>query len=101
MVLGLTAHPCFLKVTCFHRTPDIMHDDVKGWLNRCIEAGYKPTRDQEALTRLMIEHLDVIRPRPLRSFRRLESALRQLVDALRSGKHVVTSRSPSNPSSAP
>lgn len=62
--------------------------DAKGWLNGMIEGGYKPTRDQAALTDLV--DLSMIRGRNLRSFRRFESALSELILAIRSGKHVAT-----------
>lgn len=62
--------------------------DAKGWLNECISGGYDPVTDQAHLARAV--DLNVIRKRNLRSFRRLESALRQLVEAVRSGKHIVT-----------
>jgi hypothetical protein len=64
--------------------------DAKGWLDAHMEEGYKNTRDQELLTQLMIHHLDTIRSRNMRSFRRLESAVVQLVAGIRSGNHVVT-----------
>jgi hypothetical protein len=64
--------------------------DAKGWLRRCMHSGYKPTVDQEPLTRLLVEQLDVVRNRGLRSFHRLENALQQLVNACRSGNHVAT-----------
>jgi hypothetical protein len=62
--------------------------DAKGWFSTVIEAGYKPTRDQAALTDLI--DLQVVRNRKLRSFQRLESALAELVSAVRSEKHVAT-----------
>ncbi|HEV3204623.1 MAG TPA: DUF4276 family protein [Gemmataceae bacterium] len=72
--------------------------DAKGWLDKCIDAGYKPTRDQGLLTMLAINNLDLIRLRGLRSFQRLESALQQLVTAIRTGTHVATPEiSPSPP----
>jgi len=40
--------------------------DAKGWLRAIVDGGYKPTRDQAALTRLV--DLEVIRARKLRSF---------------------------------
>jgi hypothetical protein len=64
--------------------------DAKGWLRQNTESGYKPTTDQEPLTRLLLEDLGPLRARGMRSFRRLESALKQLVEAIRSGSHVVT-----------
>jgi hypothetical protein len=69
--------------------------DAKGWLDRCMREGYKNTRDQELLTRLMIQHLDAIRGRNLRSFRRLERALCELVHGVQSGQHVVSPDPPS------
>lgn len=62
--------------------------DAKGWLNKVVEGGYKPTRDQAALTDLV--DLAMVRERKLRSFQRLENAVSELVAAIRSGKHVVT-----------
>ncbi|HWG41200.1 MAG TPA: DUF4276 family protein [Gemmataceae bacterium] len=62
--------------------------DAKGWLNHYIPRGYNPITDQEFLTRAV--DVNAIRQRNPRSFRRLESALRQLVEAIRSGKHIVT-----------
>ena len=64
--------------------------DAKGWLDQHMQSGYKPTRDQQPLTRLMVDHLDAIRRRQMRSFRRLENALQQLVNAVRSGSHIAT-----------
>lgn len=66
--------------------------DAKGWLNKHLPGGYNPSTDQEALTRAV--DLNAIRQRNPRSFRRLESALRQLVEAIRSGKHIVTPAEP-------
>ncbi|HXG12219.1 MAG TPA: DUF4276 family protein [Gemmataceae bacterium] len=63
--------------------------DAKQWLRQHMDSGYKPTTDQEPLTRLLIEDLGPLRARGMRSFRRLESALKQLV-AVRSGRHVAT-----------
>lgn len=61
---------------------------AKEWLDGVIENGYKPNRDQAALTELV--NLDLIRSRNLRSFRRLESALTELVSAIRTNKHIVS-----------
>lgn len=69
---------------------EAMPRDAKGWLDGCMDAGYKNTRDQEPLTQLMVKHLDALRARNLRSFRRLETALQQLVEGIRTGNHVVT-----------
>jgi hypothetical protein len=64
--------------------------DAKGWLGTIIEGGYKESRDQEALTKLV--ELSTIRTRCLRSFRRLEAALSQLVLAVRNQQPVVSPR---------
>jgi hypothetical protein len=71
--------------------------DAKGWLDQHMDAGYKSTRDQEPLTRLMVDHLDTLRTRGARSFRRLENALRQLLDAVRRGAHTVSPAPPATP----
>jgi Domain of unknown function (DUF4276) len=62
--------------------------DAKGWLNKAIDGGYKPTRDQATLT----EWLDpqAVRKRGMRSFRRLESAILELVTAIRNERRVST-----------
>ncbi len=57
----------------------------KRWLERQCP-GYRPTRDQAALTQLV--DLECVRSKSLRSFRRLEHALDQLVAAVKSGDHV-------------
>ncbi len=62
--------------------------DAKGWLQGAVEGGYKETRDQAALTRLV--DLPTIRARNLRSFRRLESALSSLTEAIRSEAHIAS-----------
>jgi len=62
--------------------------NAKGWLGSVVQGGYKPTRDQAALTDLL--DLGFVRDRGLRSFRRLESAVAELVAAIRSDSHVVT-----------
>lgn len=64
---------------------------AKGWLAHVMEAsGYKPTVDQGPITKLLIKNLAPLRNRQLRSFRRFESAIKQLVEACRTGQHVVT-----------
>jgi hypothetical protein len=62
--------------------------DAKGWFRRIMKTGYKPTRDQDELTRLV--DLDLIRQQGMRSFRRLEDAIKGLVDAIRLGVPAVT-----------
>jgi hypothetical protein len=64
--------------------------DAKGWLNTQMPQGYKPAKDQEALTEMV--DLETVRRRGLRSFRRLENALQQLLLAIRSDQHIVTPR---------
>jgi hypothetical protein len=62
--------------------------DAKGWLRAIVDGGYKPTRDQAALTRLV--DLQVIRDRDLRSFRRFESAVLILIEAIRSNAAIAS-----------
>ncbi len=64
--------------------------NAKGWLNNVMESGYNPVRDQALLTEMV--DLELLRKRPMRSFRRLESAVRALVSALRDQSHVVSPR---------
>ncbi len=68
--------------------PEKAPRDAKGWFRKTITMGYKPTRDQAELTRLV--DLNAIQSREMRSFHRLESAIHGLVDAIRSGKHTIT-----------
>lgn len=68
--------------------PECAPRDAKGWFRKMMETGYKPTRDQAELTSLV--DLNSIRNQEMRSFRRFESALRELVSAIRSGVHLVT-----------
>ena len=62
--------------------------NAKGWFSAVIEGGYKPTRDQAALTDLL--DLQAVRKRQLRSFRRFEAAVAALVSAIRNQKHIAT-----------
>ncbi|SRR5271157_965990 len=62
--------------------------DAKGWLRAIVDGGYKPTRDQAALTTMV--DLEVIRARKLRSFRRLESAVSSLREAIRCNSPIVS-----------
>lgn len=57
----------------------------KRWLE---QHGYRPARDQGALTDLL--DLAVVRAKGLRSFKRLEHALDQLLDAADRGAHILT-----------
>ncbi len=62
--------------------------DAKAWLGAVMPGGYSPTKDQAGLTQAV--DLDQIRNRPIRSFRRLESAVAQLVTAVREGTPTTT-----------
>jgi hypothetical protein len=59
----------------------------KGWLEQHMPH-YRPTRDQAPLTELV--NLNVVRSKNLRSFKRLENAIAQLLAAAKSGTHVST-----------
>jgi hypothetical protein len=62
--------------------------NAKGWLGNIVEGGYKPTRDQAAFTKAV--DLELIRARNLRSFRRLESAVSSLLEAIRCNRPIVS-----------
>jgi cobalamin biosynthesis protein CobT len=62
--------------------------NAKAWLGGIVEGGYKPTRDQAGFTEIV--DLNIIRQRKLRSFRRLESALSNLISAFRDNKPIAT-----------
>ncbi len=55
--------------------------DAKGWLGKVMEAGYNPVKDQAPLTEMV--DWELVRNRPMRSFRRLENAISQIVSAIR------------------
>jgi hypothetical protein len=58
---------------------------AKRWLERnCPD--YRPNRDQSALTELL--DLSCVRSKKLRSFRRFEHALEQLIEAAVTGSHI-------------
>lgn len=59
----------------------------KGWLEQHCPH-YRPARDQASLTELL--DFQVVRERKLRSFKRLEHAIGQLLEAAASGSHVST-----------
>ncbi len=54
--------------------------------------GYKPTSHQAPLIGMV--DLDVIRHRNLRWFQHLDTSLQQLIDAFRTGRHIVTPTPP-------
>lgn len=63
--------------------------DAKSWLKHHMHDGYRETRDQPELTRLV--DLSLIRERgDLRSFKRLESAVDQLIEGNRNNSHICT-----------
>jgi len=62
--------------------------DAKGWLNRNMPSGYKPTADQVRLAQRV--DLTLIRNRKLRSFRRFENAVIEIRNALDSGRQFAT-----------
>ncbi len=68
--------------------PEAAPRNAKGWMGKVMAMGYSPPRDQAELTQLV--DLGIVRKRNPRSFRRLESALKQIVAAIRSGKHVLS-----------
>jgi hypothetical protein len=68
--------------------PEKAPRDAKGWFRRIMTMGYKPTRDQVELAQIV--DIGLVRDRKMRSFRRLESAVGGLIDAIRAGSHVVT-----------
>lgn len=59
--------------------------DAKKWWKECI-GKYKPSLDQAELTKLFDP--DCVRKKKLRSFTRLESAVSEIVAAIKSGNHV-------------
>lgn len=62
--------------------------NAKAPLGRFLEGGYSATRDQEQLTRII--DLDAIRTHNLRSFVRLESAIRGLAEAIRNDEPLIS-----------
>jgi hypothetical protein len=60
---------------------------AKEWLSKHMARGYREALHQASLTRLV--DISLIRERNMRSFRRLEVSLKALVNAARTGQHVV------------
>jgi hypothetical protein len=60
----------------------------KRWLERNVLSGYRPNRDQGSLTELI--DLKTVRAKQLRSFKRLDNAIDQLLDALTRRVYIVT-----------
>lgn len=61
---------------------------AKEWLSHHTGIAYRPTIHQTILTRLV--DVALIRQRKMRSFERLEKSLKALIEAVRSGRHIVT-----------
>ena len=61
--------------------------DAKKYLHRML-SGYRPTRHQAMLTEMV--DLNTIREQNMRSFRRLENALDEMILAIREGRHVAS-----------
>jgi hypothetical protein len=59
----------------------------KGWIERNY-GPYQPTLHQKPFTELL--NLQVVREKQVRSFSRLEHALEQLLEAMKTGKHVCS-----------
>lgn len=66
--------------------------DAKKWLSHHMHSGYKPTKDQTELIRLV--DFRPIRDRGMSSFARLERAVGEIIEALRSGQHVLSPAPP-------
>ncbi|VTU02284.1 Putative uncharacterized protein OS=Rhodopirellula baltica (strain SH1) GN=RB459 PE=4 SV=1: DUF4276 [Gemmataceae bacterium] len=61
---------------------------AKGWLKRNLDGGYKEAQDQITLTRAM--NFDRLRELRIKSFLRLEHAVRELAEAMASVRHIVS-----------
>ena len=62
--------------------------DAKGFFNRALSCGYRPALHQASITELV--DLNTIRQQNMRSFRRLENALDEMIDAFRDNRHIVS-----------
>ncbi len=71
-----------------HLDTDMHPRDAKKMLSEYMLFPYRQSVDQKDLARLV--SLDAIRKRNPRSFRRFESAIKQLCDAFRDGQHIVS-----------
>ena len=60
----------------------------KGWLERNCLSSYRPSRDQGPLTELVDLH--IVRGKKLRSFSRLDHAIEQMIEAVKSDVYIVT-----------
>ena len=62
--------------------------DAKRWLSQVMPSRYREALHQKDLTELV--DLRAIRVRPMRSFQRLDSAIAELVDAVRDDTPIST-----------
>ncbi len=62
--------------------------DAKRWLSKVMASGYSPVKDQAPLTEIV--DLQLIRNRPMRSFRRFENAVSEIVSAVRNESPLVS-----------
>lgn len=62
--------------------------DAKGFFDRALSCGYRPALHQASITELV--DLDTIRQQDMRSFRRLENAIDEMIDAFRGNRHIVS-----------
>jgi hypothetical protein len=62
--------------------------DAKKWFRDLIEGGYKPTRDQSTLTKLV--QVETIRQQKLRSFQRFACAISELVEGIRNENYTAS-----------
>lgn len=62
--------------------------DAKKWLSSASHSGYKESRDQVLLTKCI--DWELVKNRPMRSYLRLENAVSQIVNAIRTDTHVAT-----------
>ena len=62
--------------------------DAKGFFKKALSGGYRQTHHQAAIAELV--DLNAIRQQNLRSFRRLENAIDEIVEAFRGNRHVVS-----------
>jgi len=68
--------------------PEIQPLNAKGWMRSVVSTGYRPTHDQAVFAEKL--NFDLLRENRNRSFQRLEHAVQQLIDAMRTGSHVVS-----------
>jgi hypothetical protein len=64
--------------------------NAKKWLKTNLVGGYRETIDQESLTKAILEHPLPERLQRMRSFCRLQKAVAEVADGIRTGKRVAT-----------